>query len=157
MAHVLIGEPVSTSPGHALAQEAHHGEPFRTGRRSSDRRDHVDADPEIRRPGRHHSLSQDRRARSHARRPHQRGDASGRRGGRRYPARQLQEIPIGGIERDNSWKKEWGELWRYEEEEGTLRPKGTQPDQASAAVPRRSVRSPAPEQPGDRWSIRKYK
>lgn len=26
------------------------------------------------------------------------------------------KIPIVVIDRDNIWKKEWGELWRYEEE-----------------------------------------
>jgi hypothetical protein len=27
------------------------------------------------------------------------------------------KIPVVVIDRDNIWKKEWGELWRYEEEE----------------------------------------
>lgn len=28
------------------------------------------------------------------------------------------ELPIVVIDRDNIWKKEWGDLWRYEEDSG---------------------------------------
>ena len=29
------------------------------------------------------------------------------------------KIPIVVIDRDNIWKSEWGDLWRYEEEDGS--------------------------------------